>query len=459
MRGRNASWAVLAAVIVCSACFIDSGDCVSQGVEIEPCAVPMKVGQTRVFKAQVTADPNDDVMWVATAALDAGFDPSVGENEIELIGTLGAPGIYKLRAESASDPARFGETIITVLGNSYGYPPSPVQLNGADFPDDYDTAVAAGGNRYYVAYADPGAIARGQPDNFFVKQFDLASNTERVSISGQFTLFGTPTGVAPNVAADCQGNGYWLDRPTGSGPVVLRRLSAAGVFSEFTLTNFEPFGMFGAACDGTLYLSGVDLSADVFGIFRIPAFGSPPVEFPIAGLSNALDVFETVALDAEGRLLLADVDAEGCSQFGQGIEQVVRIVPAPGGATGMIDPTFVPDLGGRVQFLDGVRTLTIDAGGVVYVVPVPESDCVPLPATSVLGFNSAGLLVYSIDEYVYECSGGCASADCGTQVPFQEIRGISVSAQGKLRIVDDVTLGLDPTDPCQTTMRLVLLDP
>ena len=430
----------LLCVALLPACFVDSGECVAQGVRVTPCTIPMKIGQTRTFTAAVTADPDEDVDWLISPAVDTGFDAFVDGNELELVGTLGLGGVYKLRAASATDPERFGEAIISMTTHSYGYPPPPVQVNGTDFPEDYEGEVAVGGDLYYVAYADPLILARSSvvPANFFVQQFALNGDAELAAVEGQFALFGArdPLGVPPNIAADCQGNGYWLDRPDNTSPIEIRRLSTAGTLSSFPLPNFDDVGAMAVACDGKLYFYGLAAGANFGELYQISSFGAAPVLFAIPEAPFAGSTFDSIATDPENRLILGDQNPDGNPA-------IIRVIPDPVLPIGDVDETFAVDLA-----LPGVSAVAVDGSSVVY----------GAAQNAILGINSLGTLIYVVNTYLYNCPAGCATADCGSLVQFQDIRSLGAADDGRLRVIDNVTLGAVPLE-CQVTLRLILIDP
>lgn len=441
-------------VLLClfpAACLVEPGECVFHGVEVDPCLGPIKVGQTITLDATVTSDPAQAVTWLISTAVDTGFDTTVDGNSIHLVGALGLAGVYTVRAESATDPDVFGDATITVSTHSYGFPPSPVQVNGADFPDDKSGAVAVGGDRSYVAYADhpdgPAPAAGPSSANFFVQQFSLSTGALLGSVANQFLTFdpADPNTSAPNVAADCLGNGYWLDKANVNAPPTMFRLSPAGVSTSVTLTGLTQAGPMAVACDGTIYFFGENAGSGR-DIYKAASFGAPFAVFPIPDDPTAGQVFDSIAVDPQGRIVMGDSQANFTVP-------IIRVLP-----DGDVDDAFAP-----LVSPVGVVAVAADGQGVVYGASEGGVPAFGLPPPVIAAFNSFGAIVYTIDEYQYNCPAGCATPDCGTMIPFARIQSLACSPAGQLRAIDDVTMNPtnDPNFPpaCQVTVRLVLIDP
>lgn len=444
---RAATGPSLAAAALLGGCFVDTGsDCAGQGVAAEPCVVSLAVGGSVTLRGEVLGNPDADVDWLANGVtFETAFQPSVEpDNDLLLIGKIGVGGSYTVRASDPDDTARFADVRITVTVPSYGYPPPPVQIDGADFPDDQVVACASGGGYDYIAYADPGGPAPtgSSPGpgatNFFVKQFRQSDGQLVVDVPGQFATFGTaPNAVAPNAAADCHGVGYWFDRPDLAQPIELRRLPPGGAVETYVMpANFTTAGPLVVACDGTIVFRAV-VGAPSY--FRIDAFGEDPV--PFVGTGFAPDAYELIALGPEDRLYFAD----------QGFGAAGAIVRSS--LDGVLDAGFA--FQEPADFCN-VGALAVDGEDIVYVATT-TAGCEGPDVLYV--FNALGEPIdVVIDRYLYVCTGGCATTDCGTEVPFQNVVALAASEDGKLIVADDVFLGAVPPE-CAVGVRFVVLDP
>jgi len=178
-------------------------------------------------------------------------------------------------------------------------------------------------------------------------------------------------------------------------------------------------------------------------LYKIPEFGEDPVVIAVPGFT--VGYFDSIAADSENRILLGTQ----CSNVGP-TPAIIRVFP-----NGGVDESFAVDAS-----VFGVQAIATDGQGVVYAVPSDSSGCalaarVP---TSILGFNSLGAQLFQIGEYLYNCPAACATSDCGKLVPFQDIQSIAAGPDGRVRVIDNVTLGTAPVE-CQVTLRLILLDP
>lgn len=228
----------------CGSCFVSEGECVQRGVQVTPCAISVRAGQTLVLQASVPGDPSAPVIWELAEATEDAFEGEENGNQIVLISKRNVQGVYPVQATSADNPSLYGGTAVGVSSATFGGQAPPIVMFGGDFPVTGRVgATAAGGERYYVAYAAnppsgspqdstgqgpeigmasaPASFVEVHPHagpspatNYFVKQFDAGTNQLLVSLSGQFLSFtGQATSVvAPNIEADCHGTGYWIDR-------------------------------------------------------------------------------------------------------------------------------------------------------------------------------------------------------------------------------------------------------
>jgi len=371
-----------------------------------------------------------------------------------------------------------GEAVVTIGAYSFGYPPPPIQIRGADGPPDYQAAVAAGGDRYYVAYADfldteppVGAGTEGETLVASVRQFDTASNQLLEEVGDVFQRFA-PGVLEPNVAADATGNGYWIDFPASSIHPQIRRLTRNGNEGSQDLSDFDSAESLAVAPDGTLYFIGQRGFDESQLLFRIRSLGSSPEVVDVDTQPFAAQLYDSLAVDSEGRLLLGDENPDGTPA-------IIRVLPDPEQTTLLVDSDFMLE----ADF--GVMALAVDAQGIVYAAtrrPCDEDDiilddmacpCDPKQGKeSVLLINTFGDFVRQrvdltgkpadvrvrLDCYVYRCPEKC-TVGCNERIPFTSIVSMAASPDGRLRIVDDVNLGLSGSDPCQVQVRIVLLDP
>lgn len=450
---RHASVTLLTCALASSACFVSEGECVSNGITIEPCAASLRPGQTLVLSARA-GDAAQPVGWVASDFLNAGFHVNVVGNSMELVGKSGQNGVYRVRAEDPADPeGQYAEATLVVSTASYGYPPPPIQIIGPDGPPA-SGALAAAADRYYFAYADQSGNPRGggaaAPMNHFVRQFRLSSNSELAVVPDQFLEFGGDVRIEPNAATDCAGAGYWID-VDAFGNTVLQRL-----LPNSRLEGPVPFGSFCAvtavavSCDGAIYVLGEDGNNDCVDVLlRASSFGAEAEEVAILD-EIFLGAYDRMAVSPDGLLYLADDDFQTSAALVR-----FRISDPGTGPQAELDETFRPD-----PQPAQVKAFSIDANGLIYVAgsffsPVGRGDSFD----TIQEYNALGEDVGSISTY---CPEGCVdcNGDDPPQVPFQNIRAIAAGTDGRLRILDDVFVGSDPaTDPCQVTLRLIVLDP
>jgi len=449
---------LLAIPFATAACFVSESDCVQRGVVVDPCSIQAKAGQTIVLTAEIPGAPNEPVDWIVSASVLSAFDVTSQPNRLTLVSLQNVPGVYPIQASSQTDPLMYGGSAVGVSSATFSSQAPPFVYFGGDLPvGSKASATSAGGNLYYVAYAGVGTFLApesnlvGPTANFFVRQYSLATNQLLREISGQFTGFlgtQTLTPIIPNVAADCAGNGYWVDFVNGVPPdYVLRRLGADGSgpqeqsLGQFTTFEFQTLSV---ACDGAIYYIGDPvggLSEPV--LFRIAAFGSPPAPVLVTPPELVLST-DSVVLDAQSRLIF------GSSTGGGGLSGISRLVVDPfsaGGPIAVLDPTFNADTGGQSVF-----DVAVDGFGVVYAATTGNSG------PSIAALNSMGTLVYEITSYEYFCPNACVLPICGTEIPFTVILSVAAAPNGALRIVDDPDTSNLPGS-CVQALRFVLIDP
>jgi uncharacterized delta-60 repeat protein len=90
-----------------------------------------------------------------------------------------------------------------------------------------------------------------------VRQLDIRTNQLLASVGDQFLAFtGSGQGlIEPNIAADCEGNGYWVDYDPARGYVLRRLAPGAATADERLLGEFIDFrlGTLAVACGGEIH--------------------------------------------------------------------------------------------------------------------------------------------------------------------------------------------------------------
>lgn len=323
---------VAALAAASTSCFVSEGgqvpnECLQNGILVDPCVVNARAGQTVELAGSIAGAPGAPVDWILPKSAADAFDIVAEPNRLTLVSKQNVDSIFPVQASDPADSARFSGASIQVARADFSNTPPPFVLFGGDLPvGSKSSATAAGGNLYYVAYADSaapfaatGGAGLGTGLNFYVQQFEVGTNRLLATISGQFLGFDDPQAslpIVPNVAADCDGNGYWVDVDPALG-YVLRKLApgatnyeqqALGAYSELRLDTLS------VACDGTLYFVG-----------------------QTAPFDGADATVYSVALMPDGRGVLAGAFAtyDGVPRNG-----VVRVLP-----DGRLDPSFQPGLG------------------------------------------------------------------------------------------------------------------
>lgn len=448
----------LSAGLSLASCFVSEGDCVTNGVVVEPCLVSAKAGQTIVLRAAVVGAPSEPINWFLPPSAESAFSKVATDNELTLVSLQNVPGSYAIQASSRTDPLTYGGSVVGVGSASFSSQPPPFVVFGGDFPggNTYG-ATAVGGNLYYVAYANtapslaapPGSSLLPPPStNFFVKQYGLATNALLADIPGQFLQFTSPSGpIVPNIAADCAGNGYWIDVASSGLPnYVLRKLGpgsttaterSLGAFSQFA------FQAFAVGCDGAIYFVARPVGFNAAELFLLTSFDG--VLTRVRTLPDFLaPVVDALAVDVNGRLLAGDRNPDGSPA----IFRLVVDRLAPGGPVATLDTSFA-----SVGDLSGATALASDAAGVVYGA-LDNGD----GTSRIAAFNELGAEIYSIDTYAYFCPGTCANPLCDTQIPFTQILSLGASPGGALRAFDGPDTSTLPAE-CQEALRFVLIDP
>lgn len=440
---RRAALPALVAVLALGACFVSEGDCVQNGIVVQPCAINARAGQTVVLRAAVVGAPEEPIDWILPASAGAAFAVSTTDNSITLISLQNVSASYPIQASSRTEDSVYGGSVVGVGSATFGSQPPPFVLFGGDLPVGSKAgATAAGGNLYYVAYASSELFVGGSP-NFFVKQYDLATNALLADIPGQFSLFdGTGASpIFPNVEADCQGNGYWVDRLNDQNQtIVLRRLAPGAttpdqqVLGDNTTIASFVLPSLSVSCTGRIYFLMEPQGQSLPLLFRIDAFGSTP--FEVITPSFSFQSTPAMAIDGLGRLLFADNSGEGPPVN----RWLVTEEPFPAANP---DPSFVPTTVARTDHV------TVDGAGVIYYV---------LNAQEIVAMNELGGDVYSIDRYDLYCPEGCTEVLCDTPIPFTRIVSIDAAPNGALRVIDDPDTSTLPA-ACGESLRFVLIDP
>jgi hypothetical protein len=219
---------------------------------------------------------------------------------------------------------------------------------------------------------------------------------------------------------------------------------ATRVIQQFVGVNFRSIAV---DCDGRIYFIARPIGSNLDVLFRLDSFQGALRNVRINGYSAGL--VDALAVDAQGRLLAADLNPDGT----QAVERL-NVAETPTGPEATRDADFVV-----APFLEGAGALTSDATGVIYAAAVPEAAPVGFGGlVRIVALNELGDRVYTIATYEYECPPGCALAACGDAVPFTDILSLGVSASGRLRVVDDVLTDSQPA-ACQETIRFLLIDP
>jgi len=262
---RDSSLAALVVASLAGSCFVSEGECPSNGITLTPCQLSSRAGQTVVVEATIAGGSAPaSVNWILPSTVGEAFTVFAEPSRLTLIGRQNVSAVFPVQANLAEDGTRSAGASLQVRATNFGSAPPPFVLFGGDFPVGSEaTATAAGGNLYYVAYADSSGglsslgTAQGPPTNFFIRQLDIRTNQLLASVGDQFLQFtGSGQGVIePNVAADCDGNGYWVDYDPARGYVLRRLAPGAAVPDERLLGEFLDFrlGTLSVACDGAIY--------------------------------------------------------------------------------------------------------------------------------------------------------------------------------------------------------------
>lgn len=391
--------ATLAAAHLVGACFVSEGECESRGVRLDPCQILARAGQTLVIEANIDGAPDASVNWILPATVGNAFGVLAEPRRLTLVGRQNVSAIFPLQANVAGDDTRTGGAALQVNSASFGSAPPPFLVFGGDFPVGSEAmATAAGGNLYYVAYADSSSGSAAQPEmlgpvtNFYVRQLDIRTDEVLNTITGQFLQFTGAGGlIEPNIAADCEGNGYWVDFDPKQGFVLRRLRPQASEPDEQVLGNFLEFPRqtLTVACDGTIYyvaetaaggttteaddtVAAIELlpdnrgyiggrfqtydSSPLGGIARLRIDGTVDGQFdPAGGVPSGSIVYSVEALPSGQVMVGGDF-----SSFAG--------VPAPGlvrlNVDGSVDTTFTPTFSAGVT----VQDIELQADGKFLVV-------------------------------------------------------------------------------------------
>jgi len=450
------SLALVLFVVPIGSCFVSPGDCVQEGVQVDPCFVAARPGQTLTLNATVIGAPTAAVQWEVSSATNAAFAIQPNGNSLTLISQQNTQGSFSVTARSLDNETIRGGSVITTKPAGFNPQPSPFVFTGGPTPNRnfIGTATASGGGVYYVAYADFNspdfpAVGGAPPPavNHFVKQFDLQTNVVLGEVPDQFDGFGGGT-IVPNIAADCAGNGYWIDDRCldgCNGDYALFQLapgSSTPVQPQFNFpSNTTPeTDTLTVGCDGAIYFVASVSRNQI--LYTIPVYGDQPIPIVVTGRQSFAFFVDCLAVDFQGRLLAGDENQDGSEPL-----QRLLLGPVIGGViTATVDTDFTPGL----TESEGVSSIAVDPSGIVYATVF---------GTQVRAFNELGDPVYTVSSYLHLCPSGCTSADCNTIVPFQDIQSIAVTANGGLRVLDDVSIPVTDPAPCQETVRLILIDP
>jgi len=255
------AWLALGLAALASSCFVSEGECTQAGLQVDPCTVSARAGQTIVIQAAPPGAPDSPVDFILPESAATAFAIQSEPNRLTLVSTQNVTGFFPVQATSQVDETKTGGATVAVAQANFGSTPPPFVVFGGDFPvGSKASATAAGGNLYYVAYADSSSssLGAGNPLNNFVRQYDVNTNQLLAQATDQFLSFGSSTEqlvVAPNVAADCQGFGYWVDSDVKNGYVLRRLAPRSQVVNEQVLGSYDSFRLdtLSVGCDGDLY--------------------------------------------------------------------------------------------------------------------------------------------------------------------------------------------------------------
>lgn len=363
------AWLALGLAALASSCFVSEGECTQAGLQVDPCTVSARAGQTIVIQAAPPGAPDSPVDFILPESAATAFAIQSEPNRLTLVSTQNVTGFFPVQATSQVDETKTGGATVAVAQANFGSTPPPFVLFGGDFPvGTKASATAAGGNLYYVAYADSSssALGAGNPLNNFVRQYDVNTNQLLAQATDQFLSFGSkaaPVVVAPNVAADCQGFGYWVDSDAKNGYVLRRLAPRSQVVNEQVLGSYDSFRLdtLSVGCDGDLYFvasraaqTGFDgpvlaakvqpdgavvLSGDFTSfngvpcgrIVRLLPSGQRDSSFNVGGLGADARV-SALAVQPDGKIVAG---GEFTTFNGQTALNLVRLE-----ANGVVDPSF-----------------------------------------------------------------------------------------------------------------------
>lgn len=345
--------AVLAAAT--TSCFVsESGqvanNCLQNGILVDPCVVNARAGQTVELAGSIAGNPGAPVDWILPQSAADAFDVVAEPNKLTLVSKQNVTAVFPVQASDPADSARFSGASIQVSRADFANTPPPFVLFGGDLPvGSKSSATAAGGNLYYVAYADsnpPGSVV-GAPLNFYVQQYETSTNRLLATVVGQFLDFNDPQAalpIVPNVAADCAGNGYWIDVDPALGYVLRKLAPGATTYEQVALGGYTQLRLdtLSVACDGALYFIGqtADYSGADGAIYSIALL--PDRRGVLGGVFKSYD-----GLPRSGVVrVLPDGRLDPSFQPGQGASgPVFAVLPQPNGKL---------LVGGSFSFFDGI---------------------------------------------------------------------------------------------------------
>lgn len=443
---------VAALVPIAASCVKIKGGCV--GMTVTPDSFSAKIGKARTFTAAVQGTSSDDCTFAFSDA-GAGILQDLGvENATRLVLTASS-GIYILRVTSVDDATRFcnvavnvsnfgfaGSNPVTVTGVAADFFLGDVAIGGSGSHSFVSPAVVTAGGTVYTAVFQLGSVNDNTIRRYSLPTLGAANGTPEYDLAASgalpsFNFTGSPS--RPRLAADGQGNGYWL-RFTNSDELVRLRVGLAqGQLPNGT--DDVAFSSLGIALDnrsdltsdaaGNLYVLGelqspltnVHALGDppTANIIRIhDAFGPSPVVTRVTPTPISVLNDFSFAVDDQSRLLI--MTSAGVGGTGG---QFYRLLP-----NGTLDVTFAP------PGLNRPFDVKIDGEGAIYAVENRAAS------SRVLVLNEFGTQVAVVPP-----------AGAPGNLQLQSVLGFAASSNGTLVLFDDLQ---GPTEP---PASFILVDP
>lgn len=433
-------------------CVKIKGGCV--GMSVSPDSFSAKIGKARTFKASVQGTPTDSCTFEFSDA-GAGVLQDVGsENETRLVLTA-STGIYVLRVTSVDDATRHCNVAVTV--SNFGFAgSSPITISGISTDNFFgDVAIGGSGSHSFI-----GTTATSSENTVYTASFEFGSVVDNTIRRYTLSSLGGSTATAqydlaasgatpsflrtgpegrPRMAADGQGNGYWLRAGQSDELARLRAGLAQGQTPN--ASDIVTFASLGIALDGRTDLTS-DSAGNLYvlgeltgGITPIHALGFPTTANIIRihdafGSNPSATVFTPTPLtplddfafvvDYQNRILVAMNDGVGSTGG-----QFFRLQ-----SNGTLDPTFAPPA------LNRPIDVKVDAEGGIYAVENNPT------AARILVLNELGMQVAEIPP-----------APGPGALSLQAVLGFAASSNGTLAIFDD------EVGPTQPPANFVLVNP